>query len=129
LAGLKIPADLDGLSLMPLMKKPESTVKEYSVSQYPRSGNDPETDRLGYAAAKVMGYSLRTAQYRYTVWMKNDFRSTDTFDKSLIVGEELYDYLADPLEKENVITEKKYSSKAEELRIKMIEYFKAHENK
>jgi len=129
LAGLKIPAELDGVSLMPLMKKPEGTVKEYSVSQYPRSGNDPETDRLGYAPAKVMGYSLRTAQYRYTVWMKNDFRSTDAFDKSLILGEELYDYLADPLEKENVIAEKKYTAKSEELRNKMIEYFKAHETK
>jgi hypothetical protein len=61
--------------------------------------------------------------------MKNDFRSTDAFDKSLVLGEELYDYLADPLEKENVMAEKKYAAKSEELRNKMIEYFKAHETK
>ena len=127
LSGLKIPEKLDGVSLVPLMKNPKSSVKEYSVSQYPRSGNDPETDRLGYAAPKVMGYSIRNAQYRYTVWMKNDFRSTEPFDKKLILGEELYDYKVDPLEKENVIGEKNYSTTAEELRNKMIAFFKSQE--
>jgi arylsulfatase A-like enzyme len=127
LSGLKIPEKLDGVSLVPLMKNPKSSVKEYSVSQYPRSGNDPETDRLGYAAPKVMGYSIRNAQYRYTVWMKNDFRSTEPFNKNLILGEELYDYKADPLEKENVIGESQYSTTAEELRNKMISFFKSQE--
>ena len=129
LAKLKIPDHLDGLSLMPLMKNPNTKVKEFSISQYPRSGNDPETDRLGYAAAKVMGYSLRTKKYRYTIWMKNDFRSTDHFDEKLIVGEELYDYEADPLETINVFNETKYKSTGQELKNKMISFFKSQETK
>jgi arylsulfatase A-like enzyme len=129
LAKLKIPANLDGLSLMPLMKNPTTTVKEFSVSQYPRSGKDPESERLGYASSKVMGYSLRTKKYRYTIWMKNDFRSTDHYDEKLIIGEELYDYEADPLETINVFNEAKYKSTGEELKNKMILFFKSQETK
>ncbi len=127
LANLKIPENLDGVSLLPLMKNSKAIVKEYSVSQYPRSGGDPETDRLGYASAKVMGYSIRDARYRYTVWMKNNFRSTQPFDQSLILGEELYDYQADPLEKENVVNEKKYEKEAAVRRNEMITFFKSQQ--
>jgi arylsulfatase A-like enzyme len=129
LAGLKIPDYLDGVSLMPLMKNPTTTVKEYSVSQYPRSGNDPETDRLGYASAKVMGYSIRDNRYRYTIWMKNDFRSSQPFDENLIAGEELYDYDVDPLEKVNVVNDKKYLTTSKEWKNKMIAFFKNQEVK
>ena len=129
LAKLKIPVNLDGLSLAPLMKNPNTKVKDFSISQYPRSANDPESDRLGYAAAKVMGYSLRTKKYRYTIWMKNDFRSTDHYDEKLIIGEELYDYDADPLETINVFNEAKYKSTGEELKNKMISFFKSQETK
>jgi arylsulfatase A-like enzyme len=129
LAGLSVPNNLDGVSLKSIMKNPMGTVKEFAVSQYPRSGNDPESDRLGYAPAKVMGYSIRNYQYRYTIWMKNDFRSTQPFNKSLILGEEVYDYVADPLEKVNVISDKNYESITALLRKKMIEYFNQQEIK
>ncbi len=123
LSGLKIPSILDGKSLVSVMKNPSTKVKEFSVSQYPRSGNDPETDRLGYAAAKVMGYSIRNSNYRYTIWMGNDFRSTQPFDKKYIVGEELYDYDKDPLEKVNVINEVSYKTQSEKLRKAMLDFF------
>lgn len=55
-----------------------------------------------------MGYSIRNSQYRYTIWMKNAFRSTQPFNAASIIGEELYDYNADPLEKYNVAKDKKY---------------------
>ena len=129
LSGLKIPENLDGVSLVPVMKNPSKKIKEYSVSQYPRSGGDPETDRLGYAGSKVMGYSIRNARYRYTVWMKNNFRSTQPYDASLVLGEELYDYQVDPLEKENVINEKGYEKESLNLRNEMIKYFKSQEKK
>lgn len=123
LAGLSIPNGLDGVSLTPLMKNPTSSVKEFSVSQYPRSGGDPETSRLGYAPAKVMGYSIRNSQYRYTVWMKNDFRSSQPYSSDLVLGEELYDYKLDPLEKENVVNDKKYEAASKMLKKKMIDFF------
>jgi arylsulfatase A-like enzyme len=129
LAGLTVPTYLDGKSLMPIMKNNNEIVKEFSVSQYPRSGGDPETERLGYAGAKVMGYSIRTSQYRYTVWMGSNFRSSQKFDKNLIIGEELYDYVNDPEETENVVNEKKYNSISGELKNKMVEFFKTQEVK
>ena len=76
---------------------------------------------------RSMGYSIRNSRYRYTVWMKNNFRSTQPFDKSLVIGEELYDYQIDPLEKENVINDKKYEKEATALKAEMIKYFKAQE--
>ena len=129
LAGLTVPTYLDGKSLMPIMKNNNEIVKEFSVSQYPRSGGDPETERLGYAGAKVMGYSIRTSQYRYTVWMGSNFRSSQKFDKNLIIGEELYDYINDPEETKNVVNEKKYNSISGELKNKMVEFFKTQEVK
>jgi arylsulfatase A-like enzyme len=129
LAGLSVPTYLDGKSLMPIMKNNDEIVKEFSVSQYPRSGGDSEKERLGYAGAKVMGYSIRTNQYRYTIWMGNDFRSSQKFDNSMIIGEELYDYVNDPEEKENVFNEKKYSSISSDLKNKMLEFFKTQEVK
>lgn len=45
-----------------------------------------------------MGYSLRTDRYRLTLWMQDDWRSTQKFDDSLVEAVELYDYQNDPLE-------------------------------
>jgi iduronate 2-sulfatase len=124
LSGVPIPTQLDGKSLVSLMKNPKMAHKDYSVSQYPRSGADTETERQGYAAAKVMGYSIRTARYRYTVWMK-DFRSNQPFKPELLVGSELYDYEKDPNETVNVAKEKAYALVSKEMHQKMLAFFKA----
>jgi arylsulfatase A-like enzyme/lysophospholipase L1-like esterase len=124
LTGVPIPTYLDGKSLVPLMQNPKASVKDYAVSQYPRSGMDTETERQGYAAAKVMGYSIRTERYRYTVWMK-DFRSNQPFKQDLLVGSELYDYEKDPNETVNVAKEKKYEVVSKGMHQKMLAYFKA----
>lgn len=125
LAGVKIPTVLDGKSLVPLMKNPSATVKKYAVSQYPRSSTGAEDERLGYADANTMGYSIRTKQYRYTVWMGKGFRSNKPFDPKLVIATELYDYQNDPLEKVNVAGEKKYQTIAKEMNGKMLAYFKS----
>ncbi len=125
LAGVTIPETLDGKSLMPLMNKSAKSVKEYSISQYPRSGNSTETERQGYASSKVMGYSLRDKRYRYTIWMNNNFRSTQAFNPDFIVGTELYDYDKDPNETNNVVDEKEYKSVAKDLKTKMLAFFAA----
>jgi arylsulfatase A-like enzyme len=122
LANLKIPANLDGKSLVPAMKKPATVIKEYSVSQYPRSGPASESERLGYADAEFMGYSIRTAQYRYTIWMKDRWRTSQVFNKDLIVGTELYDYQKDPLEKINVEGKKEYTVTLKQMQDYMKKY-------
>ena len=124
LAGVKIPETLDGKSLKPLMNKSAKSVKDFSISQYPRSGTKSETERQGYASSKVMGYSLRDERYRYTIWMTNDFRSSQPFNADLIVGTELYDYDKDPNETVNVIDDASYKSVAKDLKTKMITFFR-----
>jgi iduronate 2-sulfatase len=123
LATLKTPPHLPGKSLVSVMKNPTHSVKDYAVSQYPRSGMQVEKGRLGYVESDFMGYSIRTDQYRYTVWMKDKFRSTQKFDEKLVVGIELYDYKADPYETMNFASDKGYASISNELNNKIIAFF------
>ena len=125
LANVPVPTHLDGKSLVSVMKKPESKVKEFSVSQYPRNGSDAETGRLGFAEGKCMGYSVRTSQYRFTIWMRDNFRTNRAFDKNLIVAMELYDYQKDPNETINVVEEKKYAEVKKDLYSKMLSFFES----
>ena len=129
LVGAKIPEVADGKSLKPLMKDNKAVVKDYSVSQYPRSGPKMETGRLGYDKAEYMGYSIRDSRYRYTIWMDKGFRSTQPFKKELVIGTELYDYKVDALETVNVVKEAKYAAISQKMEAEMIAYFKAHETK
>jgi arylsulfatase A-like enzyme len=129
LAGVPIPAQLQGKSLKPVMINPESTVKEYAVSQYPRSSAAEENNRLGYADANVMGYSIRDKQYRYTIWMRNSFRSTMPFNPASVIGDELYDYKADPLEKHNAAKDKKYEAVTAKYKKEMLRYFETQVKK
>jgi len=127
LAGLEIPNNLAGKSLVSVMKKPTSVVKEYAVSQYPRSNGGTETDRSGYADSKVMGYSIRNQQYRFTLWMGNNYRSSQPFNKDYIIGTELYDYKNDPLEKVNVAKETKYTKVSKKMYQQIIDFFKSQQ--
>jgi iduronate 2-sulfatase len=108
LSGVAIPAHLDGKSLVPVMKDPTKTVKDFAVSQYPRPSNKLENARLGWSKGEYMGYSIRTERYRYTVWMKDSFRSTRPYREDLMMARELYDYEKDPDETVNVVDEKDY---------------------
>jgi iduronate 2-sulfatase len=76
LCGLPPPAKLHGRSLKPLLDHPERGSTHPAVSQVLRG--------------KVMGYSIRTARYRYTLWDGG------------AAGEELYDYQTDPREFRNL---------------------------
>jgi len=129
LAMVPVPSHLDGKSLVPIMKKPDAQVKEFAVSQYPRAGSNAETNRLGFADGKCMGYSLRTSQYRFTIWMKDNFRTNRPFDKNLIVAMELYDYQKDPNETVNVVDEPKYADIKKEVYSKMLNYFESQAKK
>jgi iduronate 2-sulfatase len=76
LAGLPLPAELDGSSLIPILNDPQASGRDAVLSQFvrPFKKNLPE----------FMGYSLRTDTHRYTRWISWTDRK--------IVAEELYDY-------------------------------------
>ncbi len=114
LTGVKSPKNLDGVSLVPLIEKKVSKVKDFAVSQFPR-----EDDK--------MGYTFRNERYRYTVWMKDNFRSDKAFDASLVDSEELYDYEKDAQETKNLVNEEAYKSVKANLKNQAIAFFKTQE--
>jgi arylsulfatase A-like enzyme len=128
LANVPIPSQLQGKSLKPLMQNNKSQVKHFSVSQYPRNLNKVEFKKTGFSNNKLMGYSLRTEKYRYTIWM-NDFTTTAPFSANKIYAQELYDLSKDPLEKMNVLNMKNYKKTADQLYDKMVTFFKSQESK
>jgi hypothetical protein len=69
-----------------------------------------------------MGYSIRTGKYRYTIWLKDGYRSYKPFSKDLVVASELYDYGRDPNETVNVVEDKEYASVAKEMDKKMVSF-------
>jgi arylsulfatase A-like enzyme len=91
------PEYIDGKSLMPAIKDPSSEIREYALSQYPR-GN------------AIMGYSIRTNRFRYTVWMSKGFRTWMPYDEKLVIAREMYDYEKDPLETESVLDKPEYQN-------------------
>ena len=124
LAGVPIPSKLDGISLRPLMVNNSAKVNDYSISQYPRKLKKLEMIKKGYTDSKMMGYSLRTDKYRYTIWM-NNFTSKQPFNESQVYASEMYDYVNDPLEKINVVNDKNYTAISIEMKAKMLAYFKS----
>ncbi len=86
LAGLPIPQHVSGTSLVPALKDPAKTVRDSALSQYDS------------------GYSIRTANYRYTQW-----------GQSGSAGAELYDHRDDPAEMKNRINDPQYAQVRERL--------------
>ena len=82
LCRLEAPADLQGNSLVPLMKDVNYPWKQAALSQYPREGG------------KIMGYSMRTENYRYTEWVRLSTAKRE--------ARELYDHRTDPGENVNL---------------------------
>ena len=128
LSGGEVPAYLDGKSLVPVMKNNKASVKEYAMSQYPRKMDKADINKVEDGKGKLMGYSMRTEQYRYTVWLKN-FTSDQAYSADKVYTKELYDYVKDPLEKVNVSDDTKYAAIVADLDKKMVAYFKSKEVK
>lgn len=125
LANIEVPAHLDGKSQVAVMKNPDVKVKEFAVSQYPRSMKKEQAAQLGYSSTGLMGYSIRNQRYRFTVWMGNDFRTNLRFNEKLLVATELYDYEKDPLETVNVANDNKYAAVSIEMKKQMVAFFKS----
>lgn len=98
LAGLTKPAHLEGESLLPILKNPRVKIKDFAISQFPR-GETPWNDNT--KSPEIMGYSLRTEQYRYTRW-QNFSNPKD------VVGIELYDHSKDKTAKINLAGNSEY---------------------
>jgi iduronate 2-sulfatase len=130
LSNLEIPKFLQGKSLKPIMQNKTAVVNEYAMSQYPRNLPKEEASKLGYANRKLMGYSIRTDRYRYTIWLNNNFRSTtDVYSDDRVYAKEFYDYQKDPLEKVNVADDASYKKAVKEVHEKMLEYLKSQQKK
>ena len=84
LAGLPLPARLQGISMRPLLDNPDRAWKSAAFSQYPRS----------FEGQSLMGYAMRTPRYRYVEWRVRNAKE--------IVAQELYDHQTDPAENQNV---------------------------
>jgi arylsulfatase A-like enzyme len=94
--GLDAPDYLDGNSQKPVLDDPSASVKDAAFTQLQR-GEKP-------------GYSIRTAEYRYTLW--NDGAE----------GEQLYDMQSDPGETTNLAADPKYADIVATLKERMRAY-------
>jgi arylsulfatase A-like enzyme len=110
LAGVPVPENLDGTSLVPVLKDSSASVKDYAVSQWSRG--------------RTMGYAIRDGRYRYVEWFSNK-NSTQPYDPSKIVGRELYDYEKDPLETKNLVDVPEYKAVVDKMNQRMRDFFKA----
>jgi arylsulfatase A-like enzyme len=89
--GIELPEGLEGTSFAPLLKDPKKSWKTAAFSQYPRQ--------------KKMGYSMRTARYRYTEWQED----------GKAIDRELYDYETDPDETASIAGKPENARLVEEL--------------
>ena len=87
-ANIPMPGNLEGVSMKPLLDNPNLKWKTAAFSQYPRNAGKT-------GAGKLMGYTMRTERYRFTVWV------SDT-DHSKVDSTELYDHQVDPQENQNI---------------------------
>ncbi|MDP3070278.1 MAG: sulfatase [Opitutaceae bacterium] len=98
LAGLPLPAHLEGLSFKPLLENPTRAWKQAAFSQYPRSN----------AGQQLMGYAMRTERHRFVVWVhRNDHTKIDAI--------ELYDHATDPQENQNIAKRPEHAPLVEQL--------------
>ena len=88
LCGIKSPAEIEGLSLVPLLENPKREHKAVALTQTLRP------NYLRGELPEVMGYSIRNHRYRYTQWRE--------FSSGVIQATELYDHAHDPLETVNL---------------------------
>ena len=98
LAGLPAASGVEGRSLVPLLRDPRQPGKDVAISQHPHPS---------YGAATHMGYTLRTARFRYVEW-----RDLTT---GVVTDRELYDHAADAAEIRNRIADPAQSAAAREL--------------
>jgi arylsulfatase A-like enzyme len=102
MCSVKTPGNLQGQSLLPMLKNPKTKGRGWALSQVTR--------RLpGPGRKTVFGYTLRTDRWRYTEWDQGE------------QGRELYDHAQDPLEQTNLIESVTNSETIEQMEMLMSE--------
>jgi len=96
--------------------QPDIQWKSAVFSQYPRPSDTPvsSSDKPRLKHIRIMGYSMRTKDYRYTEWVGFD-HVTFTMDWSDVHARELYLRTKDPQENVNVAGFKQYAALVEAL--------------
>lgn len=123
LCGVNPPTNLQGQSLVPMLKDNTQTGRGWALTQVTRGGgggqqrNKKAADNSAKSAApanagRYFGYSLRTERWRYTEW--------DGGQK----GRELYDHDSDPRELTNLADNADHSKTVEKLATLMREAVK-----
>ena len=105
LAGVKAPANLQGQSLVPMLKDPAAKGRGWAITQVVRGGGGKQKagSAKPAAAKQFFGYSLRTERYRYTEWDEG------------AQGSELYDHETDPGELVNLAAKPEQAATVAEL--------------
>ncbi|XP_065075528.1 iduronate 2-sulfatase-like [Ochlerotatus camptorhynchus] len=127
--GSKVNAEtcVEGKSLQPfILGETCDSQPDEAFSQYPRPGTfpsvHPDSDKPKLYQIKIMGYSLRTKQFRYTAWIGFD-PNTFTRDWTKIYGEELYDHTIDLQENMNLVDRPQLAQITKWLRLRLQEKF------
>jgi len=97
LAGLPVPAGLDGLSQKPVLQDPARSVKDAAFTEI-----DHDVERDGKTVS-VRGRAVRTDRWRYVEWGDNGSE-----------GVELYDHDNDPMDFYNLASNAVYAAVADE---------------
>ena len=103
LTHLEIDSTLSGQSLLPILKGDTKPERSYALSQIAR----PYQDAVNSKSPKIMGYSLRTPEYRYIEW-----RNTEDMS---VVERELYRMDDDHIEKQNLAGNNKFADTMDSL--------------
>jgi arylsulfatase A-like enzyme len=111
LAGVKVPWQLHGRDITPLLEKPDAAWPYPTIYQH--SGHT-----YGRAVAKVVNETPKDAVYEkvpwYTAVIREHFKLVHYYNKK--VGDELYDLAKDPEELDNRIKDEGMKGKVQELR-------------
>lgn len=99
-ANIAIPHGAEGKSLVQILCKPTVGLRDFALTQYRRSGTS-------------MGYSVRTADWRYTEWINPNTGETNDQELYRLENESL-------MEKRNV--ENEYPEEVERLSVMLHEY-------
>ncbi len=97
LAGIKAPANLQGQSLVPMLKDVSVTGRNWALTQVSRGGG----------GRQFFGYSLRTPRWRYTEWNEGQ------------AGRELYDHDVDPREISNLADKPEHAATITDLSVQL----------
>jgi iduronate 2-sulfatase len=110
LCGVNAPSNLQGQSLVPMLRDPSVPGRGWALTQVSRGGGRARaavTTNVGAEGERFFGYTLRTPRWRYTEW--------DEGRK----GRELYDHDADPREITNLAGDPAHQRTVDELAVQL----------